>query len=194
MARLPYLEKSQVAAEHQDLMDRDITLYKQLVHSPGALRAFRGLGGYIRFKSPLDARLRELAILQVGYLARAEYEWSHHIKLGYTFGVTDADIEALIADTEGRPAQLERRTQSGVGRRVDFEYDGEMSAATFTALSAHLPNEHLVDLIMTVAFYNGVVRVLGSLQIDVEPDYQPYLARYPLPPKSARRESHRSCR
>ena len=88
-------------------MDRDITLYKQLVHSPGALRAFRGLGGYIRFKSPLDARLRELAILQVGYLARAEYEWSHHIKLGYTFGVTDADIEALIADTEGRPAQLD---------------------------------------------------------------------------------------
>ena len=30
MARLPYLEKSQVAAEHQDLMDRDITLYKQI--------------------------------------------------------------------------------------------------------------------------------------------------------------------
>ena len=71
MARLPYLEKSQVAAEHQDLMDRDITLYKQLVHSPGALRAFRGLGGYIRFKSPLDARLRELSILQFGYLAGA---------------------------------------------------------------------------------------------------------------------------
>lgn len=185
MARLPYLEKSQVAAEHQDLMDRDITLYKQLVHSPGALRAFRGLGGYIRFKSPLDARLRELAILQVGYLARAEYEWSHHIKLGYTFGVTDADIEALIADTEGRPAKLDPLSALVIKGAREMTSDGEMSAATFAALSGHLPNEHLVDLIMTVAFYNGVVRVLGSLQIDVEPDYQPYLARYPLPPKSA---------
>jgi hypothetical protein len=26
-----------------------------------------------------------------------------------------------------------------------------------------------------------VVRVLATLQIDVEPDYQPYLDRFPLP-------------
>jgi alkylhydroperoxidase family enzyme len=74
MARLPYLEKSELPAEHQDLMKREIALYKQLVHSPGALRAFQGLGSYIRFGSPLDGRLRELAILQVGYLARSAYD------------------------------------------------------------------------------------------------------------------------
>ena len=28
---------------------------------------------------------------------------------------------------------------------------------------------------------NAVVRLLGTLQIDVEPEYQPYLDRYPLP-------------
>jgi hypothetical protein len=27
-----------------------------------------------------------------------------------------------------------------------------------------------------------VVRLLGSLQIDVEPEYQPYLDEFPLPP------------
>jgi hypothetical protein len=32
-----------------------------------------------------------------------------------------------------------------------------------------------------IAFYNAVVRVLGTLQIDVEPEYQTYLDRYPLP-------------
>ena len=71
MARLPYIEKKDLAPEHQDLMKREISLYKQLIHSPGALRAFQGLGYYIRYKSPVDARLRELAILQVGYLARS---------------------------------------------------------------------------------------------------------------------------
>jgi hypothetical protein len=99
--------------------------------------------------------------------------------------VTDADIEALIADTEGRHAQLDALSALVIKGAREMTSEGEMSAATFAALSGHLPNEHLVDLIMTVAFYNGVVRVLGSLQIDVEPDYQPYLARYPLPPKSA---------
>jgi hypothetical protein len=34
---------------------------------------------------------------------------------------------------------------------------------------------------MTVAFYNGVVRLLNTLQIDVEPEYQQYLEQHPLP-------------
>ncbi len=183
MARLPYLEKSQVALEHQDLMKRDITLYKQLIHSPGALRAFQGLGSYIRFGSKLDARLRELAILQVGYLARSAYEWSHHIKIAYDFGVSDADIEALIANTDHEtdsPA-LDPLTGLVLKGAREITLQGQMAAATFTALQAHIDAEGLVDLIMTIAFYNAVVRVLASLEIDVEPEYQKYLTRFPLP-------------
>ena len=29
--------------------------------------------------------------------------------------------------------------------------------------------------------YTGVVRVLASLEIDVEPEYAPYLTRFPFP-------------
>ena len=57
--------------------------------------------------SKLDARLRELAILQVGWLARSPYEWSHHVKIGYDFGVTPEDIQALIDETDGKPNKLE---------------------------------------------------------------------------------------
>ena len=42
-------------------------------------------------------------------------------------------------------------------------------------------NELVVDLTLTIGFYNAVVRVLATLQIDVEPDYQRYLERFPLP-------------
>ena len=181
MARLPYLEKSQLPAEHQALMSRDIALYKQLAHSPGALRAFQGLGSYIRFGSPLDGRLRELAILQVGYLARSPYEWSHHIKIAHDFGVTDADIQALIDDTEGRPADLDALARLVIAGAREVTTAGKMSDATFSALQGHLPNEQVVDLIVSIAFYNAVVRVLASLEIDVEPDYQKYLAQFPLP-------------
>lgn len=181
MARLPYIEKSDLPPEHQDLMKREIALYKQLVHSPGALRAFQGLGYYIRWKSPVDARLRELAILQVGYLARSPYEWSHHIKIGYDFGVTDDDIKALIDDTEGRPAKLDPLSALVLKGAREITSDGEMSRATFASLQGYMSNEHLVDLIVTTAFYNAVVRVLGSLEIDVEPDYLKYLDKYPLP-------------
>jgi len=49
------------------------------------------------------------------------------------------------------------------------------------ALRAHLDEKSIVELLVVISFYNGVVRVLASLQIDVEPEYQPYLDAFPLP-------------
>ncbi len=182
MARVPYLDKTDLKPEDQDLLKRPIALFKALANSPGGARAFSGLGQYIRFGSKLDPRLRELAILQVGYLARAPYEWSHHVKIGYGFGVTDADIEALIAESAGRGSGLPEldRTVLLAAREMTGPALA-MSDATFATLKATMPDEHLVDLTLVIAFYNAVVRVLGTLQIDVEPDYQTCLDRYPLP-------------
>ncbi len=182
MARVPYLEPSDLAPEDQDLLKRPIWLFKALVNSPKAARAFSGLGGYIRYGSKLDPRLRELAILQVGWLARSPYEWSHHVKLGYDFGVTDADVQALIDDTAGKPTGLSGLDKMVLKAAREMTQDGAMAEATFTALQTELGNEKVVDLTLTIGFYNAVVRVLGTLQIDVEPDYMPYLQKYPFPP------------
>jgi alkylhydroperoxidase family enzyme len=181
MARLPYLEQTDLPAEHQDLLKRDITLYKQLAHSPGMLRAFQGLGYHIRFQSPMDPRLRELAILQVGWMARSAYEWSHHVKIAYDFGVSDADIASLIAESEGKPSTLEPLARAVLKAAREVTADGKMGQDSFAALSAAMSREQLVDLTVTMAFYNAVVRILASLEIDVEPEYRQYLEKYPLP-------------
>jgi alkylhydroperoxidase family enzyme len=181
MARVPYLEASDLAPEDQDLLKRRISLFQALVNSPKAARAFSGLGGYIRYGSKLNPRLRELAILQVGWLARSPYEWSHHVKLGHDFGVTDADVQALIDDTAGKPTALDALSKLALKAAREMTSDGAMTAATFAALQAELGNEQVVDLTLTIGFYNAVVRVLATLQIDVEPDYQPYLDQFPLP-------------
>src|SRR5205085_8261618 len=112
MARVPYLDKSDLAPEDQRLLERNITLHRALANSPNGMRAFGALGQFIRHKSRLDPRLRELAILQVGYLARSPYEYSHHIKIGRDFGVSDDDIRAMIAETDGRTSALEPLARS----------------------------------------------------------------------------------
>jgi alkylhydroperoxidase family enzyme len=180
MARVPYLDRADLAPENQDLLARSITLHRGLVNSPGTARAFSTLGKHIRYGMKLDPRLRELAILQVGWLARSPYEWSHHVKIGMEFGVTDADIRALIADTAGEENALEPMAKL-VLRGAREVYAGGMSAQTFAELQGHLGNEQMVDLTVTAAFYCAVVRTLASLAIDVEPEYQPYLDRYPFP-------------
>jgi len=181
MARLPYLEKSDLKPEDQDLLKREITLHKALVNSPGAARAFSGLGQYIRYGAKLDPRLRELAILQVGWLARSPYEWSHHVKLGHDFGVTDDDVRALIDDTAGKATKLDALAKTVLRAAREMTQEGAMTDATFATLRDALGNEQIVDLTITIAFYNAVVRVLATLQIDVEDDYMPYLRQFPLP-------------
>ena len=59
--------------------------------------------------------------------------------------------------------------------------DIAMSDATYATLERELGREKLIDLILAISFYNGVVRLLGALQIDVEPEYQKYLEEHPLP-------------
>ena len=181
MARLPYLEKSDLDAADHDILDRDINLYKILAHSPDAARAFQGLGKFIRYGSKLDPRLREIAILVVGYLARSPYEYSHHIKIGRDFGVSDDDFCGLMTEAEGRPSALDPLARLVVAAAREMTNDGSVSDATFAALSEDLDNERLLDLIITIAFYNGVVRVLASTGIDVEDSYMPYLNEFPLP-------------
>lgn len=181
MARVPDMTADRLKDADRDLLRRDIALHRALANSPNAARAFSGLGQFIRHRSVLDPRLRELAILQVGWLARSPYEWSHHVKIGMEFGVSEADIRALIAESEGRANGLEPLAKL-VLRAARECHDGPgVSEATFEALRAHLDEERLVDLVLTIAFYCAVVRVLASLDIRVEPEYQPYLDRFPLP-------------
>jgi alkylhydroperoxidase family enzyme len=181
MARVPYLQQSDLPPEYRDLLARPIALNRAMANNPEASKALSVPAMYIRHKSKLDPRLRELAILQVGYLAKSSYEYSHHVKIGRDFGVSDDDIRAIGEETAGRPSKLEPLAKTVLRAAREMTNDLAMSDPTFAALEQELGREKLIDLIMAIAFYNGVVRLLATLQIDVEPEYQQYLDQHPLP-------------
>jgi alkylhydroperoxidase family enzyme len=180
MARLPYLNPADLAPENQDLLKRPINLFRAMVHSPDGARAFHGLGEFIRWHSKLDARLREMAILQVGYMTRSVYEYTHHIKLGLDFGVTPDDIRAIATETAGGQSGLEPLARTVLRAAREMTTSLAASDATFEELRKHLSPEHLTDLVLVISFYNAVVRYLGTLQIDNEPEYQKFLADFPF--------------
>jgi alkylhydroperoxidase family enzyme len=181
MARVPYLQQSDLPPEHQDLLARPIALNRAMANSPNAARAMTGLAMYIRHKSKLDPRLRELAILQVGYLAKSPYEYSHHVKIGREFGVTDDEIRAIGEETAGRPTKLDALSKTVLRAAREMTSELAMSDETFATLEKALGRENVIDLALAIAFYNAVVRMLGTLQIDVEPEYAHYLEEHPLP-------------
>jgi alkylhydroperoxidase family enzyme len=174
MARLPFLQQSDLAPEHRDLLAGEvINLNRVLAHGPKAMRKLSALAMHIRHDSRLDPRLRELAILQVGYTTRSPYEYSHHVRLGLQYGVSEDDVRAIAEETAGRPSSLRAARELTRGTALSDE--------TFAALSGAFDTECLLELIIAIAQYNAVVRILGSLQVDVEESYRHYLDEFPLP-------------
>jgi alkylhydroperoxidase family enzyme len=181
MARLPYLDKSDLLPEHQDLLARNLNLYRLLAHSPRAARSLNTLARYIRDGSRLDPRLRELAILQVSYLTGSAWGYSHHLRIGREVGLSDREIRAVADDTAGRPTMLEPLQKTVLRAAREMTVHLAISDETFAALRQELDNERLTDLVVTISFYNGLVRLLEAMRVDVEEDYLPYLDEFPLP-------------
>ena len=181
MARLPYLDKADLLPEHQDLLARNLNLYRVLAHSPRAARSLNTLARFIRDGSRLDPRLRELAILQISYLTRSAWGYSHHVRIGREIGLSDDEIRAVADETEGGPTALDPLARTVLKAAREMTLDLAVTDTTFAALRRGLDNERLTDLIVTISFYNGLVRLLETMQVDVEEDYLPYLDEFPLP-------------
>jgi alkylhydroperoxidase family enzyme len=181
MARVPYLEPEQVPQQYRSLLARPATLFKALGNSPEGLRAFGRLGGFIRNDSTLNPRLREMAILQVGYLTGTAYEWTHHIDLAMAqFGVSADDIHAIGVETAGHATALAPLDRAVLRAAREMTTDLTVTDETWDELARDLSPEHLVDLVLAIGFYNLVVRVLQTLGGALEPEYQHYQTQFTL--------------
>lgn len=192
MTRVPYQKQSSDGLRNNNLttvspedrwnVEKDpIAINWALANSPKASKALLQLGDFIRFGSNLDPRLREMAILQVAYQSRSSYEWSHHIRISKDFGVTDADIKSLIAESIGTNSSLEYSEKAVLRAARECVDSQGVSEETFKVLSQYLNAELLVDLVLTITTYCSIAKLIYSLDIDIEPNYQEYLQLYPLP-------------
>jgi alkylhydroperoxidase family enzyme len=175
MARLPYLNREDLPEADREIFDRLVeerktpvgNIFRMLAHTPNLLRRFLALGGELRNGTALDPKLRELALMTVGRLTGAEYEFTHHWNLARRVGVSREQLEHL-ADFETSSLFNE---QERIVMRYAFEatMNVKVSDATFEALRKSLDTRRLMEVVQNVAFYNMVVRVLVPLGVEVEP-------------------------
>lgn len=180
MARLPYLNDEDLDESQRHLLERPINLHRILANSPNGLEVFSQFGEWIRWRSGLNPRLRELAILQVGYMYSSKYEFSHHIEISRNFGVTNSDIRGIASLASGQEADFSDVDLLVLSAARQLTADADLDEATWSGLRGVLGDEHAVDLVLVISFYNAVVRVLAGLKIDVEPSYAKYLDEFPL--------------
>ena len=121
------------------------------------------------FAVSLDMALGYAGILTVGHATRSAYEVAHHQSHGLKAGLSEEQL-AAVADFES--SDLFDETEKAVMRlAAESTLRVDVSEETWRAAAAHLTDRQMVELSLSVAWYNSGVRVMGLLGIDLEDNY-----------------------
>jgi alkylhydroperoxidase family enzyme len=170
MARLPYIDPETAPEPVRDAFTRlpiPLNIFRMMAHAETCFRPLLRLGNSILGHQQLDARLRELAILQVAKLSSGEYEWVQHVPIAEATGVTDAQLRALdrgvIDGSSFDPAEIAvLRFTTEVVQQV------KASDRTFAEVQKHLVPREIVELILAVGYYMTMARITETTDTDLD--------------------------
>ena len=174
MARLPYLTRNDLPEADRDIWDNFVKsrgtepghIHRTVANAPNLLRRFVGLADELRNGTTLDPKLRELALMTVGRITGADYEFVHHWNMSLRIGVKREQLEAL-AEFATSP-HFNSNERAVMRYAAEATENVEVSDATFEALRGFLDNRGIIELVMNVAFYNAVARVIVPCGVELE--------------------------
>jgi len=174
--RVPPLPESEWNDETRELLEglrRDghvYNIFATLARNPQLLKRWLVFAGHVLSKSTLPAREREIAILRMGWLCRAEYEWGHHVAIGKQAGLSNDDIWRIA---EGPDAIGLDPFEATLLRAVDeLHAETFISDATWKALAARYNIEQCLDFLFTAGQYKLVSMVLNSVGAQLEEGFE----------------------
>jgi len=138
-------------------------IFKTLVRHPKLLKRWLPFANHILFKSSLAPREREMLILRVAWVARAEYEWGHHQEVGQRAGLSDAEIVRIAA---GPDAPGWTQFEAALLRAVDeLHRSSRIGNSTWTRLAERYDTAQLMDVVFTVGNYAALAMALNSFGV-----------------------------
>ena len=145
-------------------------IFATLARHPQLLKRWLVFGGHILGKSTLPAREREIVILRMGWLCRAEYEWGHHVAIGKQVGLDENDIKRI---GEGADAAGLDPFEATLIRAVDeLHANTFIGDSTWQALAERYSTEQILDLLFTAGQYKLVSMVLNSVGVQLEEGFE----------------------
>jgi 4-carboxymuconolactone decarboxylase len=174
MARLPLLDRDDLAEGDRAVYDRlqasrgipTGNIWRALANAPNLLDRILSLADELRHGVALDKRYREIGVLMVGLVSGSQYEFDHHWNAAVKAGLPKDKLEQL-ADFETSP--LFSEVERAVLRYAREASLGEVSDATWQDLHRHFDDRQALEIVVTVAWYACVVRILVPLKIENEP-------------------------
>lgn len=145
-----------------------LNIFKMMANADTCIVQLTRLGGAILGRQKLDAKLRELVILQVAAIEGGEYEWIQHVPIAISVGATQGQVDAIKRQALDSPnfTALERlalRFTEQVVNRVRAD------ESIVRELMQSLSPREIVELILAIGFYMMVARLTETTRTDLDP-------------------------
>ena len=171
--RIKPLIESEWTAEQQGILNRYKmpdgrfpNLLTTLANHPKFFEKYMGIAPYFASESTLPPREREILILRMGWICRAEFEFGWHTLYGKSAGLTDEEIKRIM---EGPKAAGWDPFDATLLLAVDeLYYDAFITDATWNALAKRYNQQQLMDVVVTIGQYNLLSMFLNSIGVQLD--------------------------
>lgn len=171
---IPYLTDEQAQPKElvQTIQSRRpggklLNLDRVLLHSPNFAKGWNTMLAAIRNQLKLPGNLREIAIMAIAVLNKADYEWIQHEPEFLKAGGTKEQL-AAIKKLKADPKLFKPEELAAFQLTVEMTRDVKPKQATIDKVRKLLPDEQVVELIGTISGYNMVSRFLLATGVEAE--------------------------
>jgi 4-carboxymuconolactone decarboxylase len=141
-------------------------VFTTMANHPDLARDWLTFGSHVLRRNSLPPRDREILILRIGWLCRAEYEWAQHVPIGKSVGLSDEDIRRI---SEGPlAAGLSEHDRQLIQAADELREDACLADATWNGLAKTYNTQQMMDLVFTVGQYNLVSMALNSFGVRLD--------------------------
>ncbi|QWD66707.1 carboxymuconolactone decarboxylase family protein [Polynucleobacter sp. MWH-Aus1W21] len=138
-------------------------LYQTLLNAPEIAQGWEALLTAIRNRNSLSPAIREMIILRVAILNRADYEFDSHEPHALKAGVSPEKI-AAIREVE-LPAIFTEQEMLVLNLTDVMTKEIQVSDELFDQVKPHFNDTQRLELVATIAAYNMVSRLLNALDV-----------------------------
>ena len=135
------------------------------LRSPEMGRRLVGLGGFFRFRTSVDRRYIELAILVTGAHYKAQFEWFAHEPMARDAGVPENVIQAIKVGEAPPLDDAGDKAAYAIARELHETH--ELSDATYAAGVDAFDEVGVAEIIGVSGFYSLVSMTLNGFDVDL---------------------------
>jgi len=131
-----------------------------LLRSPELMTRLQRTGEYLRYQSPLERRLFEMAVLFVARRWNQQFEWSHHHPLALEAGLDPAVADAIA--TGHRPREMDQAAAAVWDLLDDLHRTKGVADETYRRALAELGEAGVLELVVTAGYYTTLAMVMNT--------------------------------